>query len=380
MDGTGHLDDQESSFLLEMRARYLPVHGYLSLVVCIVGILLNIIIIDILSQKEMLSAVNRLLQAIAAADILTMMTYIPYSFFYYIMHGTEESEERNTRSATCYLVFHVIFSLMSHTISIWLTVTVTLFRYLHIGTQRGRKWCTVQAANLCIGIICVLSLVLYVPHMLVINIKQYSDNSTNFTWYHIDNDGSHYGNYKHLNMTQYVLLAIFVKITPSLLLIGLSGLIINFIVAAHKRYKAMRKNSAVGSELVSLSRDSTFSTYNQQLSLQSVKTRKKRKLMKSLNQRHRDKRAQQITKMILAVAIIFTAVELPQGLISVLCLFVKQFFEKVYWPLGNFLDLITILSCWVNFIILCGMSSQFWQLLAGRFKCLSCSKRSSSEK
>ena len=43
---------------------YGKVHGPLALTVCIFGIILNIISIAVLSDKEMVSSVNRLLQAI----------------------------------------------------------------------------------------------------------------------------------------------------------------------------------------------------------------------------------------------------------------------------------------------------------------------------
>lgn len=43
---------------------YLQVHGPLALVVCIIGIVMNVINIVVLSHPEMLSPVNRLLQAI----------------------------------------------------------------------------------------------------------------------------------------------------------------------------------------------------------------------------------------------------------------------------------------------------------------------------
>lgn len=43
---------------------YGKIHGPLALVVCVIGIIMNIINIVVLSHKEMVSSVNRLLQAI----------------------------------------------------------------------------------------------------------------------------------------------------------------------------------------------------------------------------------------------------------------------------------------------------------------------------
>jgi len=47
---------------------YEKVHGTVALVVCIVGVTLNIINVVVLSHKEMVSPVNRLLQAIGESN------------------------------------------------------------------------------------------------------------------------------------------------------------------------------------------------------------------------------------------------------------------------------------------------------------------------
>lgn len=55
--------------LLVFGEKYPSVHGYLSLVVCLIGVPLNVSFIYILSKREMVTAVNRLLQAIGMSCI-----------------------------------------------------------------------------------------------------------------------------------------------------------------------------------------------------------------------------------------------------------------------------------------------------------------------
>lgn len=57
------------STLEEAMGEYGKYHGPLALVVCIVGVFMNLTIILVLSHKEMLSPVNRLLQAIGKIDL-----------------------------------------------------------------------------------------------------------------------------------------------------------------------------------------------------------------------------------------------------------------------------------------------------------------------
>lgn len=54
--------------LERVMGQYSSVHGPLSLTVCIIGIAMNVIIVFVLSRREMVSPVNRLLQAIGKAS------------------------------------------------------------------------------------------------------------------------------------------------------------------------------------------------------------------------------------------------------------------------------------------------------------------------
>lgn len=52
-------------------------HGYLTLGVCLVGLLMNVILMMVLTRKQMRSPTNLLLGSISVADTLTILVYTP---------------------------------------------------------------------------------------------------------------------------------------------------------------------------------------------------------------------------------------------------------------------------------------------------------------
>ena len=78
---------------------YRQYHGYLATVVCILGIIANLLNIVVLTRKNMISATNCILTGLAVSDGLTMVAYLPFALRFYVLYGTEPSPERNTLGA-----------------------------------------------------------------------------------------------------------------------------------------------------------------------------------------------------------------------------------------------------------------------------------------
>ena len=72
---------------------YLPVHGHLSLYVCILGCLFNAANILVLTHKDMRSPVNMILTGIAVADFLVMLEYIPFTIYMNLLDTENRSPE-----------------------------------------------------------------------------------------------------------------------------------------------------------------------------------------------------------------------------------------------------------------------------------------------
>ncbi|VDP32248.1 unnamed protein product [Heligmosomoides polygyrus] len=78
------------------------------------------------------------------------------------------------------------------------------------------------------------------------------------------------------------------------------------------------------------------------------------------------------TPMLVAVLSIFLVAELPQGMLHV-CNAIysnETFYQKIYLPLGDLMDLLSLLNSAVNFLIYCAMSRKFRSVFVQTF--LSC--------
>lgn len=126
--------NQTESLLTIFSNAYTSVHGWLSLVICFIGLsfnLINIIVLKKNSSSEGNAKTNLILISIAISDSILMLTYIPYSIFTYIIKSKSDREKSDENSLwSMFSIFHMVISVTSHSISIWLTVYLAFFRYV----------------------------------------------------------------------------------------------------------------------------------------------------------------------------------------------------------------------------------------------------------
>jgi len=119
-----------SGTLREVMLLYKSVHGYFSLVVCVFGTVANVLNLVVLTRKEMASTpINRILTAIAFADVLVMLEYVPYVCYAYLVLPEEVNMPYNW---AMFVLFHSHFTQVFHTISIGLTLVLAVWRYIAI--------------------------------------------------------------------------------------------------------------------------------------------------------------------------------------------------------------------------------------------------------
>ena len=113
---------------------YIPYHGLLSVIVCGMGTLLNILNILVLTHRDMRSnPINLILTGIAVADCLVMLEYIPFTLHMYLVDDADrDQEEKYSLAWGFFLLFHNNFTIMIHTVSIWLTLSLAIWRLLMI--------------------------------------------------------------------------------------------------------------------------------------------------------------------------------------------------------------------------------------------------------
>lgn len=111
----------------EFSLAYREIHGYLSFFICIVGVLSNILNIIVLTRREMsVLPINRILRGLAIVDIILMIEYIPFIFFYYFKLFPTWI---HSYAGTIFIWLHVNFLQIIHTISVFMTLALACWRY-----------------------------------------------------------------------------------------------------------------------------------------------------------------------------------------------------------------------------------------------------------
>ena len=321
---------------------YKSIHGYASLVVCLLGIALNFFNIIVLTRKHMLSSTNSILTALAVSDFIIMLVYIPTSFKFYCILGFTYGLSGNCTPLgydyfwTAYVLFFINFTVTMHSISIWLTVLLAFFRYIYICHNKlGKKLCTRQNTYIAIVLVFLFCVILCLPSYLVSAIEEidYITNITNQTTslnctkrlYNLTNSNLDRRTNGLIFRITFIIQAFCVKLMPCLLLIVFSSLLIHSIHIATLNNK----------RLMALGR----------------KTQENFKV-----QEHR-----RTNIMLVLVCSLFVASEFPQGLVALFSIIFEStnFHSNVYMKLGDIMDLISLINNSINFILYCRMSHLF---------------------
>ena len=129
---------------------YRPLHGWMAVLVCLFGIPCNLLNVIVLTRQNMISSpTNVILTGLAFSDLLTMLSYLPYSVYFYILFVDfkilEEVPARDSLFWVHYNMFHTMITVTCHGISIWLTVYLACFRYFYLIS--ASPTCIVNTSN-----------------------------------------------------------------------------------------------------------------------------------------------------------------------------------------------------------------------------------------
>ena len=345
--------------LMSFSTWYAGYHGYASVTVCAVGIVCNVFNILVLTRRNMLSPTNYMLTALALADMLTMVSYVPFAVQFYLAHGLTPSPERNTREWIYFFLVHVNFTVTTHTISIWLGVLLAVFRYSMVrgAASRNSRATSMKQAQISILGIWLAAPVTLLPNYLslrVISVEQPPlsmeaavltiDTNTsefigygtstraNMTLYYVDNIDT-LTEYGHVMTTvNFWIHAVLIKIIPCALMSIFCALLVWTMRASHRKRRQMRAASAAPTNGITAKRAST---------------------------RSRDH--SRTTAMLVAVVVLFLVTELPQGVLAMCSGLLPGFFEAYYMPLGDAMDIVALVNNAINFALYCSMSKQFRQ-------------------
>lgn len=343
---------------------YTQVHGWASLLVCIFGSIANVLNIAVLTRREMQSPTNMILTGLAVADLLVMIEYIPYAIHMYLYQRSRR--DTFTYGWSIFVLFHSNFTQVCHTISICLTVTLAVWRYIAVAhPQRNREWCSNKRTFLMIAFAYVSCPILCIPLYINTEVRpqvemldergmavnltklQQTANSTvtslervtNTTLYFVKLTESPMSNV--LNDINVWIYSVVIKLIPCVALTGLSIKLVKVLMEAKRRRKKLTtKNTAIkmgnGKENV------------------CEKPKKRRK------GNDKEKQTDRTTMMLLAVLLLFLVTEMPQGILGLLSVILgPSFLNTCYVMLGDVIDILTLINSAINFILYCTMSRQF---------------------
>ncbi|XP_030763317.1 FMRFamide receptor-like [Sitophilus oryzae] len=318
-------------------------HCHCAIAVCLFGIITNSFNIIVLTRKDMASApINRILTALAWADMLLMMEYIPFVYYYNVL--TEENKEFPFYGAV-FIMIHNHFSQIMHTTSICLTLALAIWRYLAIGhMEKNHILCSHKRCTRAIIACFILPVFLCLPQYPTLQIKSIviTEDGIDYTLYHVQLSDlvAPAKNITDANQDQTLLkvnfwyFAIFLKLLPCLILIVISLWLIRAVIKAKKGRQVLK------------SQDNNFL-----ITPQRDHGKKSTKY---------ERRADRTTKMLVAILVLFSLVEMPQGLFAlVIGLKGKGLFMNCYQHYGEIMDIMALMSGSINFLLYCCMNRMF---------------------
>lgn len=321
-----YVDNHTYHRLQSLKEEYAEIHGYISVVVCVFGIVANIANIVVLNKKHMRTSTNVILKWLAVADLCTMMEYVPFALKFYVFKDPViENLYVRSYSWMCYLLFHANFSITMHSISIWLTIMLAIFRFLYIFfPAKGSIYCSLEHAKFVIMSVYVSAVLVCIPNYISNYWREVTTNvgnEPNVTLYTFDQRRD--GVFQMIFDLNYWVQSILIKLVPCFLLTVLTIILISALRRAH-RHHVQLKSQGMGKA--------------------------------DVDSHHEHIRT---TTMLLAVVILFLVTELPQGILTLLMIFMEDLHTEVYSPLGDILDIAALMNNAINFVLYCTMSKQF---------------------
>nr|ALM88304.1 neuropeptide receptor A8 [Chilo suppressalis] len=322
--------DYCSGHFWEVVEAYNRIHGYFSLLVCIIGLIANSMNIAVLTRRDMAAApINRLLKWLAVADVFVMLEYVPFAVYRYLVLPEKLDFPY---SWAVYLLFHMHFAQILHTASICLTLSLAIWRYIAIKyTDRSHILCTEKRCSIAILSSFIIPPILCIPTFMVFDIhtKNVPDGHGGYNKaYHLESDYD-----GRLYQANFWVHSVLIKLLPCSILTVISVWLIRALYKANQHQKQMRN-------------------YNSSSAAENMIKR----------QNKADKRTDRTTKMLLAVLLLFLLTELPQGILGLMSgLLGWCFFKMCYNRIGEVMDILALLNGSINFILYCSMSRQFRQ-------------------
>ncbi|XP_040573094.1 G-protein coupled receptor dmsr-1 [Lepeophtheirus salmonis] len=347
----GNISEEEAMCnLTDFYKGYRNVHGWLSLCVCIFGTIANILNIIVLTRKEMNgSPINLILTGIAVADMLVMIEYIPFTLHRNLLTGRSKEIEYSW-GFSLFVWSHSNFSLVIHAVSIWLTLSLAVWRFIMIRFHSlSPIYCTLGRCKIMLFLAYVIPVFLCIPNYIATTINKKTNQGK--VIYVLDWSDIATAHNKLLYRINIWLYTFILKLIPCIILTIITGWLIKAL------YKVEERSARLRSRHYDSNTKSKLRNGNGQTSV-IVNSRKKS--------------ADRTTRLLVVILILFLLTEFPQGILGMLsAIYGDKFFKDCYLPLGDVMDAMALINSAINFIFYCFMSKQFRKTFVETFGCRS---------
>ncbi|EDW69757.1 G-protein coupled receptor dmsr-1 [Drosophila virilis] len=391
---------------------YKNMHGYVSLVVCILGTIANTLNIIVLTRREMRSPTNAILTGLAVADLAVMLEYIPYTVHDYILKDSLPREQKLSYGWACFIKFHSIFAQVLHTISIWLTVTLAVWRYIAVGhPQKNRVWCGMRTTIITITTAYVVCVLVVSPSLYLITaIAEFMDqmdvegnliSSIPMSQYVIDYRNEMQAKMSvavnatptspTANVTQWLNMSVLATSPMPPTPVPPASLVVRNVTVYRLYHSDLALHNTslqtatflIYSVLIKLIPCIALTILSVRLIMALLEAKRRRKKLtskpaasngtktlvngksaerprKNSKTLEKEKQTDRTTRMLLAVLLLFLITEFPQGILGLLnSVLGNEFLMQCYLRLSDLMDVLALINSSINFILYCSMSKQF---------------------
>ncbi|CDW55762.1 7 transmembrane receptor [Trichuris trichiura] len=339
------LDKDEQTWLtngiVPIANAYGYVHGYLSTLICCLGILANFATIAVLTRPAMRTSVNIILAGIAACHAVTMFTYLIFTLRGMLMNDCNY-HIYSTYMWQAVVVTHADLSVILQSISLWLTVGLAVVRYLVLRRPRAAAVAntartgllTIAFTSVAVCGLCFLNFLrnsiyerpFYLPDRCTAEAG--NKNSTTYeidppTWWTPE-----------LDAINFWIVGIMMKVLPCVLLTIFIALLIHILIEMKRRQVRLAKTTNVAT-------------------------------------------SERTSALLLLIVFVFWLTQLPQGIVIIANAFDQVIF-RAYLILGDFWDLLSLINSCISFPAYCIMSQMFrteFMIVFGMRRCLDRGRR-----
>ena len=309
----------------------------LSKVISIVSIVFNALNIVVLTQREMLSPTSLILTSIALADLFNSCI-----FFALVLVTPDEKGQILTLPSAIFLAFAINATLTMHSISIWLGVLLSVYRYalLRKIPDTNKRFGTI-AVKLSIVFIYIM-----IPSLLM---RNYFSTSLikNETGYNVDSN-------LESDMFQFWTYTFGLKVLPCVLMIVFGSCLLYSLRKLHLRRISLHYMHSQNRQNQQRANHTTTDDAGTQSNGNGTNGQQARvePAIAPRRLRERWKQYSRTTKLLVVIISVFVFTQLPQGIVLVWDI-------QVYHEYGPLFDIMSLLNNCISFALYCLMSEAF---------------------